>query len=146
MLETEYLARGPKAVHKTTKFSFNKSHKTVYEISYAAMQQVNIKSKTIRPIYRKKKGPHGRWQSPAQRAALAANMREVIKANAFDGIQLIADGAMSALRGPQIKELTKWADMRKYDRNYLHVAKDGVPNHFTAMDGTEMKIVLKCGK
>ena len=42
--------------------------------------------------------------------------------------------------------MAKWADLRKYDRNYLVVARDGVPNHFESMDGAQMRILVKHGK
>ena len=45
-----------------------------------------------------------------------------------------------------VRCVAKWADLRKYDRNYLVVARDGVPNHFESMDGAQMRILLKHGK
>ena len=57
MLEEEYLERGPKAVFKTSKFSFNKKFKTMYELNFAKMEQKNTKSKSVRSIQRN--DPHG---------------------------------------------------------------------------------------
>ena len=86
-----------------------------------------------------KKAKH-MWLSPAERAALAAKMREAIKEGQLDRFKIRVGGTLGALRDAQVRELKKWAELRKYDRNYLHVAKDGVPNHFEAMDGSEMRI------
>ena len=52
---------------------------------------------------------------------------------------------ISALREEQQKELSKWHKGGKFDREWLHVARDGVPNHFEAMDGSEMRIFF-CGQ
>ena len=86
------------------------------------------------------------WQSPAERATLAATFRELVQAKRFDELEVLVGGKACGLREPQQKALAKWADLRKYDRNYLVVARDGVPNHFESMDGAQMRIVLKHGK
>lgn len=82
------------------------------------------------------------WQSPAERAALAAKMRKLVKDKEWDAIQILVSGKACKLRNPQRKALDLWADLRKFDREYLFVAKDGVPHHFESMDGVEMRIVL----
>jgi len=83
------------------------------------------------------------WETPAGPAALAAEMRDLVKSKKFDRLRLWVGGTMCALREPQIKALSRWAELRKFDREYLHVTKDGVPHHFEAMDGAWMTIFVK---
>ena len=78
-----------------------------------------------------------------RRAALAQQWRDAVREKKWDSITVSTGPKHTfALRDAQKKELSKWAALRKYDTHYLHVAKDGVPNHFEAMDGSELRLLL----